>query len=338
MSASRGFVDYPAASRVSELDVEALPTRAISRLLLAVSEDALGRSVRVPVLVARGAHPGPTLGLTAALHGNELNGIPVLHRLFADIDLQRLRGAVVGVVVVNVPGLLRNERVFQDGRDLNHLMPGKPAGTDSEVYAHRFVSRVVRHLDYLIDLHTASFGRVNSLYIRADLNNELTARMARRLRPQILLHNPPSDKTLRGTAMEMGIPAITLEIGDPQAYSLRFIKASVSGIRAVIGDLGLYRKTRLAEGPAPVVCRSSSWLYTRGGGFLEVGPALTARVEQGDRVARLTNAFGDVVEETLAPSGGIVIGKSVNPVGPSGARILHLGCLAVPEDNFWSQS
>jgi len=332
------FVDYPNARRVPSLDLDSLPLGSVTRLLVAVSEDALGGSIRLPVLVARGRRPGPVLGLTAALHGNELNGIPVLHRLTRALDLDLLRGTVVGVVVFNAPALLRNQRVFPDGRDLNHLMPGRPDGNESELYAHRCVDRLVRHFDYLIDLHTASFGRVNSLYVRADLENEVTGRMARLLRPQILLHNPASDRTLRGTAMEMGIPAITLEIGDPQRFSPRFVRASVAGIRAVMGDLGMLRKSRLSEGPPPIVCRSSSWMYTSNGGFLSVGAGLCATVAPGESVAELTNAFGDIVEQYRAPTAGVVIGKSVNPVGPAGARILHLGEPARPSDSFWSES
>ncbi len=307
------------------LDIESLPRGAVSRVALELVENALGGAIRLPILVARGARPGPVFGLTAALHGNELNGIPVLHRLFDRIDTTKLRGSVVGVVVANIPGFLLHQREFLDGRDLNHLMPGKPDGSVSELYAHRLIERVVRHFDFLVDLHTASFGRVNSLYIRTNLDHEVSGMMARRLRPQILLHNPPSDRTLRGTAMELGIPAVTLEIGNPHRFQRRYIQASLVGLRGLMGELGLLPKRKIAEGPSPVVCRSSEWLYTDRGGFLQLGPDVTEFVAEGDSVARLTNAYGDLVTEYRAPRAGIVIGHSVEPVGQAGARILHLG-------------
>lgn len=307
------------------LDLETLPSNAISRIALELVEDALGGAIRLPILVARGDRPGPVFGLTAALHGNELNGIPVVHRLFERLDTKKLRGTVVAVVVANVPGFLLHQREFLDGRDLNHIMPGKPNGSVSELYAHRLIDRVVRHFDYLVDLHTASFGRVNSLYIRTDLDHEVAGMMARRLRPQILLHNPPSDRTLRGTAMELGIPAVTLEIGNPHRFQKRYIQASLTGLRGLMGELGLMPKRVLAEGPSPVVCRSSEWLYTDRGGFLQLGPDVTDFVAGGEVVARLTDPYGDVVSEYVAPRAGIVIGHSVEPVGQSGARILHLG-------------
>jgi predicted deacylase len=329
---------FAGARRVEELDVEELEPGTISRLLVHLIDDALGFPISVPVLVARGAKDGPVFGLTAALHGNELNGIPVLHRLFEGVDATRLRGTVVGVVVANVPGLHRGTREYVDGTDLNHIMPGLEDGKAAQVYAHRLVQRVVRHFDYLVDLHTASFGRVNSLYIRADMTHPDSARMAYLQKPQIIVHNPAADATLRGTAMAMQIPAITLEIGNPHRFQPGFIRRSVAGIRAVLGDLGLLRKRVLAEGPEPILCERSYWIYADIGGLLEVRPDVAQTVSAGDEIARLRNAFGDVLRVFTAPEDGIVIGKSVNPVGVSGARVLHLGVVARDIERFHPRS
>lgn len=320
--------NHHAPRLIDELDVEALPPGARTRLLVEVAHDATGQAVRVPVLVARGRRPGPVFGITAALHGNELNGIPVIHRLVEELNLSSLHGTVVGVTVANVPAYLIHDRRFPDGTDLNHIMPGRPDGNDPEVYAHRLVQRLVRHFDYLIDLHTASFGRVNSLYVRADMTHPVTARMAQLQRPEIILHNPPSDHTLRGTAMDLGIPAITVEVGDPQVFQPRHIRPTLAGIRRVLVDVGMTPRRPVQPGVAPVLCRRSYWLYTDHGGLLRVLPNITDQVEEGEVIARLRNAFGDVVQEYRAPEPGIVIGRSVNPAAQTGARILHLGVLA----------
>lgn len=316
------------APLVDRLSLQELAPGTRHHLRVWLVADGLADRVRVPAIVVRGRHPGPVVGVVAALHGNELNGIPVLHRLFEELNPSRLKGAVVGVLVVNVPGFLAHERTFFDGRDLNHLMPGNPDGNTSSLFAHRVLDRIISHFDYLVDLHTASFGRVNSLYVRADLDHPVAADIARRLRPQILLHNPASDRTLRGTAMERGIPAVTLEIGNPHRFNARYIKQSVAGLRGVLGALGLTAQRRLAPGLAPVVCTRSQWMYTQRGGLLEVYPGVTDRVLKGQVVARLTNIYGELVDEYRAPEDGVVIGHSVQPVGQSGARILHLGRMA----------
>ena len=128
--------------RVERLDVESLPIGQRSRLLVHLVHDALGRPVALPVLVLRGVRPGPVVGLTAALHGNELNGIPVLHRLFDRVDPQQLRGTLVGVVVVNLPGYLSRQRLLEPRFDLNHLFPGNDQGNAAQVYAARFLDRI----------------------------------------------------------------------------------------------------------------------------------------------------------------------------------------------------
>lgn len=307
-----------------ELDLESLPHGCLTRLKVVLSHNGLGQPVWVPVMVYRGEKPGPVFGITAALHGNEVNGIPVIHQLFQKLD-RNLRGTVVAVPVVNVPGFNARTRTFPDGTDLNTIMPGKKNGNDSHVYAHRLSERIIRHFDYLVDLHTASFGRINSLYVRADLSDAMTAKMAYLQRPQIILQNQPSDGTLRGHAMDLGIPAITVEIGNPHRFQPEFIRLSLSGLRAVLSEAGMVRKRHRSPGPPPVLCRSSYWIYADHGGLLEVFPNVRDNVAKDQVIGRVTNVFGEVIREYRAPEDGVVIGKSVDPVGQTGARILHLG-------------
>jgi uncharacterized protein len=328
---SRPCLDFPGSYVVDELRVEEWPQGTCSKLMVDLIHDGLGRSLRLPVMVGRGKHPGPIVGLTAALHGNELNGISVIHRLFETLDLQALRGTVVGVMVVNVPAYLNHERTFDDRTDMNHVMPGKPNGNIAEIYAYRFIDRIVQQFQYLIDLHTASFGNINSLYVRADMTQEITAKMAYLQRPQIILHNSPSDRTLRGAAMELGIPSITVEIGDPQVFQPRHIKASLSGVRRVMAEIGMLPRRPLSPGPPPVLCTTSSWIYADRGGLLEVLPKPTEMIQANEVMAQQRNIFGDVLCEYRAPFDGIVIGRSVNPVAQSGARILNLGAIATAE-------
>ncbi|MGM0578475.1 MAG: succinylglutamate desuccinylase/aspartoacylase family protein [Myxococcota bacterium] len=324
--------EFPRARLVDELTVDELPRGVVTRLMVELGHDGLGAAIRLPVLVARGERKGPVFGMTAAVHGNELNGIPVIHRMFDRVDVSALKGTLVGVPVVNVPGFRRYERAFNDGRDLNHLMPGVPDGNEAQVFAHRLLHRIVNRFDYLLDLHTASFGRVNSLYIRADMTHPTTARMAYLLRPQVILHDPPRDRTLRGAAMEMGVPAITIEIGNPQRFHGEYIKRALVGVRAILAEVGMLPKRRVAAGRQPVLCEGSRWLFTDHGGLLEVFPPVTEDVEEGRVIARLTNVFGDVTREYRAPYTGVIIGKSTNPVAQTGARIVHLGVKAAEED------
>ena len=196
----------------------------------------------------------------------------------------------------------------------------------------RLVERIVRKFDLMIDLHTASDGRVNSLYVRADMTQAESARMAYLQRPQIIVHNEPSDRTLRGAAGELDIPAITLEIGNPGRFHSDYIKRALTGVRTVLADHSMIRKRPVNPGPEPVLCQRSHWIYTEQGGLLEVFPKVTDRIEAGELIARLTNPFGDRIADYHAPASGVVVGHSINPVAETGARILHIGYLAEPGD------
>jgi predicted deacylase len=236
------------------------------------------------------------------------------------------------VPVVNVPGYHRNQRLFNDGADLNRTFPGKEGGTNSQVFAWRFLDRIVRHFHYLIDLHTASFGRVNSLYVRADLRHEPSRDMANALRPQILLHNRGQEGTLRDAAMDLGIPSVTVEVGNPQRIQDDLVWWSVAGIRRIMDQLGMLPETILRNPPwEPVICGRSYWLYTDRGGILEVFPPLVAHVIAGERIAHVRDVFGSVIRDYFSPESGVVIGHSTNPVNQTGSRILHLGIVGDPE-------
>lgn len=309
---------------VDELDLESLAP-GLHRLRLSMGEDGLGRAMRVPVMICRGAKPGKVFGLTAALHGNELNGIPIIHRLFGGLNPARVRGTVVAVVALNLPGVLANRRSFQEGMDLNRMFPGRPDGNDGERWAWGTFDRIVRHYDVLVDLHTASRGRVNSLYVRANMEEETSAAMALLQRPQIIVHNPAPDGTLRGHAMERGIPAITVEVGNPSRFQRDMVRSGLSGVRNVMRHFRMLSGRPPVPGPQPIVCDRSAWIYTDRGGLLTVRPHLAAFVEKDEVIARQTNAFGDTIAEYRSPESGVVIGKSVEPIAPTGSRILHLG-------------
>ncbi len=308
----------------TKLDLSRCPEGACTRLRLVVAHDALGDPIAIPLAVLRGKRDGPVVGITSALHGDEVNGIPVLHKLMQETDLRKLRGTIVCALVVNVPAFKRHER-FTGRTDINRMFPGQPDGNAADVFAHRLVSRLVTQVDYLIDLHAASFGRINSLYVRADMHDPICAELARLQRPQIILHSPTGEQTLRGAAMSLDIPVITVEIGDPLVFQPRYIRSTLAGIRRILMHLNMLPKRAQTDAPAPLLCDYSEWLYTTTGGLLNIMVDRMDRVAAESSLAMQANVFGDVVEQYTAPFAGVIIGKSSNPVAQTGARIVHLG-------------
>lgn len=316
---------------VSAYSIDEIAPDSIQRVRVSMTENATGNETLVPVMVMRGEEPGPVVGVTAAIHGNELNGIIVVHRLFEELGKQRLlKGAVVGVPLLNVPGYLRQQRQFEDGVDLNRIMPGSPTGNESALYAHRILERIIAPFDYLVDLHTASTGRENSHYVRADMTDARTAELARILSPQLILHSPNVDGTLRGAAQAMGKCALTVEVGDPQRLQRGLVRSARLGLQEMLEHLGMLPDISDPDPGEPVECSRSLWMHTDRGGVLRVSPQVTDEVKKGDRVATLRNIWGDLVREYMAPEDGVVIGRSINPAARAGSRIIHLGIRGTP--------
>ncbi|KAI9478339.1 MAG: hypothetical protein EXX96DRAFT_570460 [Benjaminiella poitrasii] len=326
--------DVPPPVVRDRLVIEDFPKHTISTAWIKMVKQGLSEWMRLPVIVCRGSEEGPVVGITAAVHGNELNGVPCIHRVVSEIDVRHLRGTVVAVPCVNVSGYLKFTRDFADGRDLNRLFPGREDGFASQVYCYQLMNRVISQFNYLIDLHTASFGRVNSYYVRADMNDPFSATMARLQQPQIVLHNSGQDGTLRSAASARGIRAITVEIGNPQLFQSQYVQWSYVGVMRILDHLKMYNlndqsaEDILALGPPnTILCSKGFWIYTKTGGVLEVYPGVNTIVQKGDLIARMKNIFGNVVDEYHAPCSGIVIGRSSNPVAMSGDRIIHLGVI-----------
>lgn len=318
---------------VRTLDIQRLAPGKVHRLWLHIITDGMGQPVQVPILVAKGIGQGPVLGLTAAVHGNEINGISVIQRIFRDIDVEQLRGVLVGVPVVNVPAVLMRQRRFFDETDLNAILPGREDGNVAQVYAFRITDRIIRHFDYLIDLHTAGSGRENAFFVRANLEDPVNRHMAFLQNAPVIVHNPASDGSLRGVADTLGIQAISVELGSPQTFEKEIVRSAVTGIHNLMKNLEMLKGVGIPPAQEPLICKTSYWIFSDSGGILSVWPQIGDFLYRGQPVASLRNIFGDPIKEYTVPEDGVLIGKSIDPINQTGGRILHLGIL----DSTWQQ-
>jgi len=116
-----------------------------------------------------------------------------------------------------------------------------------------------------------------------------------------------------------------VEIGDPQRFHSQFIQYALIGVENLMCSLKVVNREPKDPGFEPVICTRSYWMFTRNGGILTILPEINTWVKEGEVVARIHNVFGDLVEEYLAPTDGVVVGHSVNPVCSTGDRIMHIG-------------
>ena len=303
---------------------EEIPPGTSQRLSWSATELFEGVPVSTPVLVANGMAPGPIVCLTAAVHGDELNGIEMVRRVFHDIDPEKLSGALIGVPIVNVQGFRRGSRYLPDRRDLNRYFPGNPNGSAAARIAHSLFNDVIANCDALVDLHTGSFERANLPQIRADLRNPDVLTLTHGFGAMVVLHSKPTVGTLRYAATMAGIPTVTVEAGGPSQLELAEVKHGVKGLETLLNTLGMTKRMRLWGDPEPVYYRSS-WVRADNGGILLSDVSLGSTVRKGDVLGSVTDPMSNARTELFSPYSGRIIGMARNQVVMPGFAAFHVG-------------
>jgi predicted deacylase len=281
--------------------------------------------MNLPVQVVCGRRAGPRLFVSAAIHGDEINGVEIIRRLLRLPLLKRLKGTLIAVPIVNVHGFLNRSRYLPDRRDLNRSFPGSERGSMAARLAHLFLETIVANSDYGIDLHTAAQHRDNLPQVRANLDDPETARLANAFHVPVLLNSTLRDGSLREAAAEYGIPMLLYEAGEALRFDEHGIRAGVKGIVSVMRALDMLPKTtRSARHVEPLVARASTWVRAGRSGILRVTAALGARVTRGDVIGVIADPFGPQELEVVASVRGIIIGRHNLPLVNEGEALFHI--------------
>jgi len=322
-SAAPATSDLKPKGKVRLLGVEVAPgTR--KRLTWSGGAALEGFAVPVPVIVLNGKGPGPVLCLTAALHGDELNGIEVVRRVIDDIDVEELNGAVIALPIVNLQGFYRGTRYLPDRRDLNRYFPGNARGSSATRLAHSLFTEVIRHCSALVDLHTGSLNRTNLPQIRADLRSPQVTRMAQAFGATVVLHNKGDRGSLRRAANDAGIPSVTFEMGEPMRLQPEQVEHGTKAVATLLYALGMTRQRRYWGDPEPVYY-ASKWVRVDNGGILFSDVALGERVSEGELLGVVTDPLTSRQYRIYAPASGRVLGMALNQVVLPGFAAYRIG-------------
>lgn len=289
-------------------------------------------SMGIPIFVKRGKKPGPAIFVSAAIHGDELNGIEIISRLIKSKAINSLRGTLIAVPMVNGYGVLNQSRYLPDRRDLNRCFPGTAKGSLAGRIAHLFMREVVAKCDYGIDLHTGAIHRSNLPQIRANLGDEVTFGMAKAFAVPVLIDSNLRDGSLRQCADELGIPMLLYEAGQALRFDELSIKVGVKGITNVMRHLGMLPKARTKKVPIePFVARNSGWVRAPDSGFVIHKKELGDRVLEGDVLAEIKKPLGDVTSNIKSHADGIIIGKQNIPLVQEGEAVYHIAYFSKPQ-------
>ena len=301
---------------------------------LSVGKDPLGQSANIPVQILHGAEKGPTIAVTAAIHGDELNGTGIIHHLvYGDdhipgtrddhIDPTQLSGTLILVPVVNVEGMMMGARTTPDGRDLNRLFPGSESGNQSRRLAHALFTKVVKQSDYLIDLHTAPITRMNVPQIRADLDNAKCKKIARAFGTKVIMNSKGPKGSIRREATKAGIPTILLESGTSHRFEPDALENGVLGILNVLSHLDMLKRD-IVKPNWRIIVRKFRWVRAPVGGILHTLVAGGSTVKEGETIAYVTDPFGARVDDVLSPVNGYVVGLATTPLVRPGDPIANI--------------
>ena len=282
-----------------------------------------GATESLPVKVINGRSAGPNIWLSAAIHGDELNGIQIIRRVIRELDAKTLRGAVIAVPIVNPLGFITQSRYLPDRRDLNRSFPGSARGSTASRLAHLFMEEVVAHCSVGIDLHTATNHRINHPQLRANLDDKSTLGLVRAFGAPFSIHARLRDGSLRQAAAERDVTVLLYEAGQANRFDDRAIETGVAGVMRTLRSMGMI-DARLPKAPATTLIRRTRWVRARRGGIADIEVDLGDHVTSGQTVASISDAFGTRPTQVKAPETGWVIAQSLRPLVNLGDGLVHI--------------
>lgn len=274
--------------------------------------------------IAHGTRPGPTLCLTGAVHGDEINGFEIAYRVYDKTDAKTLGGTLVALPAVNAFGLRTGSRYLPDRRDLNRSFPGSKNGSLASRLAYVIFTEVIKKCDRLIDLHTGSAARTNLPQIRTDITSPAALTLAKNFGVGVILHGEGPEGSLRGAALQAGIPAIIYEAGEPLRFEETEIQRGLQGVLNVMSSLKMIPARK--EDWTSVVYKETSWLRARTvGGIFRTSRKSGEMVKQGDVLGSVVDPITLDKEEIVSPTDGQIIGMAVPQVVLVGFALFHIG-------------
>lgn len=281
--------------------------------------------VAVSVHVVHGRRPGPTLFVSAAVHGDEVIGVEIARRLLRSPQLDNVRGTLLVVPIVNAFGFLNHSRYLPDRRDLNRSFPGREHGSLAARLAHIFMTEIVQRADFGIDLHSAAIHRTNMPQIRVSPASDETMRLADAFGAPVTILAKLREGSLRWAAQKHGTDILLFEAGEGLRFDEASARAGVAGILRVMRAMEMVPKKGVAAARTkPLRAISSAWLRAPAGGLMRGYKGTGELVKAGDLLGLISDPFGETETDVVSDMSGIVVGRTNLPVVNEGDALFHI--------------
>lgn len=294
------------------------------RIEMPISKQLMQGMVSIPLHVIYGKHAGPTICLTATLHGDEICGIEIIRQVLSEIQADKLHGALIFVPVVNVFGFINNSRYLPDRRDLNRCFPGSKRGSMASQLANLYVTEVIEKCDYAIDFHTAAIGKMNYPQTRANLDDDDIYEFAKSFNAPVMIHSKEIKGSLRETSRKVDCKMIVFESGEVNRFDPASIKVAVDGIFHVLQAKGMYKSKHKIKTISPHVFKTMKWVRASKSGLFHSSFQLGSMVKNKENIGEISNIFGDHIAHIKAPCDGMIVGITSNPKVHQGDALVHI--------------
>ena len=282
--------------------------------------------VEIPIIIERSKKPGPTVLITAGIHGDEINGVEVVRQIIAKKINKPARGSIICIPVLNVFGFLNMDRFFPDGRDLNRVFPGTKNGSLASRFAYQFVNDILPSVDFCLDFHTGGASRFNAPHIRVDQKNKQLVQFAKIFNAPFILYSKNLEGSYRSTCSKKGINILLFEGGKSQNSSKDIAVEGVKGVMRILNHLEMLNPTfEVPQAHAEsIVINKSSWMRAKYSGLLHIKVPICKHVEKGEILATITDPYGKMRHVVKASNEGYVINLNEAPIVYKGDAIFRI--------------
>jgi predicted deacylase len=283
-------------------------------------------SVDVPVLISRAKKPGPTVLLTAGIHGDEVNGVEIIRQVIAKgINIPK-KGTIICIPVINVFGFINLSRDFPDGRDLNRVFPGTLKGSLASRVAYKLIHEIVKEVDFIMDFHTGGSGRFNAPQIRIIKEDKVLDDLSKKFGAPFIIYSKNINKSFRSTCHKLGKPILLFEGGKSSHIDTTITNHGVNGIKRVLHSLGMLSNKFKVSKPKTdcVFINESKWIRAKYSGMFKASIEINSMVKKGDVIGNITDPYGKSNHFVKADNAGYIINVNELPIVYQGDALFHI--------------
>ncbi|MHC5362920.1 succinylglutamate desuccinylase/aspartoacylase family protein [Myroides sp. LJL110] len=296
------------------------------KLNLEIAKLHTASNLEIPVIVSRSKHPGPTVLLSAGLHGDELNGVDIVRQIVhKKINIPK-RGTIICIPVINIFGYINKSREFPDGRDMNRVFPGSKDGSLAGRFAYHLLQSIIPLVDYAIDFHAGGQSRFNAPQIRIAPNDPQLKQLADIFQPPFILYSNQIAGSFRNACAKRNVKMLLFEGGKSLDINKDVSSMGVEGTMRFLAHFDMLADHFHLPDPhyKVVTIEKAQWIRSRKSGLLHDQVEIGSFVEKGTTLAEISDPYGKENVKVKSPISGYVINVNHSPIVYQGDAIFNI--------------